>query len=177
MPAPWYVYRVDITSVTIGNSVTSVGDEAFNGCYNMTSVTIGNSVTSIGYRAFNYCTGLTSITIPNSVTSIGDQAFTGCTGLTSITCEAVTPPTCGSICFDEIEESIPLYVPANSVEEYKEADGWKDFTNIQAIQAEALEDITDDQSPITNKLLRDGQIFIQKDNKTFTLDGKEIRSY
>ena len=74
-----------MTSVTIGNSVTSIGERAFYGCSGLTSVTIGNSVTSIGYEAFEDCTGLTSITIPNSVTSIGDRAFLGCTGLTSVT--------------------------------------------------------------------------------------------
>ena len=73
-----------LTSVTIPNSVTSIGDEAFDYCIGLTSVTIGNSVTSIGYEAFS-CTGLTSVTIPNSVTSIGNGAFWDCTGLTSVT--------------------------------------------------------------------------------------------
>ncbi len=54
----------------------------------MTSVTIPNSVTSIGERAFYKCTGLTSVTIPNSVTSIGDRAFGSCSGLTSIKVES-----------------------------------------------------------------------------------------
>ena len=73
-----------LTSVTIPNSVTSIGS-AFSGCTGLTSITIPNSVTSIGGSAFWGCTGLTSITIPNSVTSIGNRAFYECSGLTSVT--------------------------------------------------------------------------------------------
>ena len=73
------------TSVTTGNSVTSIGDKAFYECTSLTSVAIGNSVKTIGESAFQGCSGLTSITIPNSVTSIGEYAFQGCRGLTSVT--------------------------------------------------------------------------------------------
>ncbi len=72
------------TSVTISNSVTSIGVSAFSYCSGLTSVTIPNSVTSIGDGAFLDCSGLTSVTIPNSVTSIGNWAFSDCSGLTSI---------------------------------------------------------------------------------------------
>ena len=65
--------------------VTSIGNNAFEGCSGLTSVTIGNSVTSIGDYAFRSCSGLTSITLPNSVTYIGYEAFRYCSGLTSIT--------------------------------------------------------------------------------------------
>ena len=78
-------YRNSLTSVTIPNSVTSIGYYAFWACRGLTSVTIPNSVTSIGDEAFQYCSGLTSVTIPNSVTSIGDGAFGGCSSLTSVT--------------------------------------------------------------------------------------------
>ena len=64
-------------------SLTSISQEAFNGCSHLTSITIPNSVTSIGSHVFYDCKGLTSITIPNSVTSIGDCAFSNCFGLTS----------------------------------------------------------------------------------------------
>ncbi len=74
-----------MTSVTIPNSVTTIGTKAFYRCSRLTSVTIGNSVTSIGDCAFNECSRLTSVTIPNSVTSIGDYAFEECSGLTSVT--------------------------------------------------------------------------------------------
>ena len=67
-----------LTSVTIPNSVTYIGDYAFWNCESLTSVTIPNSVTSIGGWAFNGCYSLTSVTIPNSVTSIGNYAFQMC---------------------------------------------------------------------------------------------------
>ena len=74
-----------LTSITIPDSVTSIGNDAFSYCESLTSITIPDSVTSIGHYAFYFCTSLTSITIPNSVTSIGTAAFYNCTSLRSIT--------------------------------------------------------------------------------------------
>jgi len=76
---------INLTSITIPNSVTSIGMGGFSLCSNLTSVTIGNGLKNIGEYAFSSCSSLTSITIPNSVTSIGDFAFSGCTSLTSVT--------------------------------------------------------------------------------------------
>ena len=74
-----------LTSITIPNSVTSIGDYAFIDCKSLKNVTIPNSVTRIGGGAFYRCKSLTSITISNSVTSIGEYAFGWCESLTSIT--------------------------------------------------------------------------------------------
>ena len=73
-----------LTSIIIPNSVTSIGDNAFYGCKSLISVTIPEGVTSIGKTAFRNCSGLKSVTIGNSVTSIGEDAFDGCSGLTSV---------------------------------------------------------------------------------------------
>ena len=74
-----------LTSVTIPNSVTSMGHSVFAGCTSLTGVVIPNSVTSIEAAAFAGCTSLTSVIVGNSVTSIRDSAFAGCTNLASVT--------------------------------------------------------------------------------------------
>lgn len=73
-----------LTSITIGNNVTSIRNFAFDDCSSLTSITIPDSVRSIGHNAFWSCSSLTSITIPDSVTSIGDYAFFDCSSLTSV---------------------------------------------------------------------------------------------
>jgi BspA type Leucine rich repeat region (6 copies)/Hint domain len=76
---------ISLVSVSIPNSVGSIGQNAFSGCYNLTSITLSNTLKSIGDSAFSGCSSLTSVTIPNSVTGIGNYAFQFCTGLTSVT--------------------------------------------------------------------------------------------
>lgn len=75
----------DLTSITIPDSVTRIEECVFQGCSGLTSATIPDGITSIGFRAFDSCTSLTSVTIPESVTNIVEYAFSGCTGLTSVT--------------------------------------------------------------------------------------------
>ncbi len=81
-----FVNNTYLTSVTIPNSVTSIGHDAFGGCGNLTYVIFedNSNLTSIGDDAFYGCSSLTSIDIPNSVTSIGDYAFGYCSSLTSV---------------------------------------------------------------------------------------------
>ena len=117
-----------MTSIEIGNSVTSIGNDAFYGCNRLTSIEIGNSVTSIGEGAFTYCYDLTSIVIGNSVTSIGNNAFNGCTSLTKITCLATNPPTISADTFSNYEAE--LCVPTGCKVEYESVEYWKNFTNI-----------------------------------------------
>ncbi len=161
-------------SVTIPNSVTSIGDAAFEGCTGLTSMTIPNSVKTIGEGAFFFCTGLTSMTIGNGVTSIGEWAFHGCTGLTSMTVEATNPPLCVNYYgagLDMPNYDIPLYVPAGSVDAYKAADEWKNFTNIQAILATGVNEAAAEKSEVKKIIDRNGIIYIEKDGTRYFLNG------
>ena len=132
-----------LTSVTIPSSVTTIGGGAFSDCTNLTSVSIPSSVTFIGRSAFSGCTGLTSVTIPNSVTYIDDSAF-DCSNLLSIYVEGETPPSIlpdvteywsdenGS--FQSVDKkTCVLYVPKGCKSAYENAEGWKDFQNIEEV--------------------------------------------
>ncbi|MDR0367671.1 MAG: leucine-rich repeat domain-containing protein [Bacteroidales bacterium] len=110
-------------------SVTAIGDWAFAWCYGLTSVTIPNSVTTIGDYAFYTCHRLTSVTVGYSVTVIGDEAFGLCSGLTEIHVKAKTPPQINEYTFMGVSTAIAVYV-CTEVEDYRNAEYWKNFTNI-----------------------------------------------
>ena len=75
----------NLTSVTLPNSLSLIRDQAFKDCTSLASVSFGNSLTTIGCESFENCSALRSVTIPNSVTTISEYAFFGCTQLTSVT--------------------------------------------------------------------------------------------
>ena len=128
-----FAHDIGLRSLVIPDSVITIGSSAFFSCTGLTSVTIGNSVESILPSAFSGCSNLTSITIPSSVTSIGTTALLNCTSLTSITCLATTPPTLSANAFNNTN-NCPIYVPASSVNTYKNATRWSSYASrIQAI--------------------------------------------
>ena len=101
----------------------------------MTSVTIPNSVTSIGDWAFSECSGLTSVTIPNSVTSIGDWAFDCCDNLKNVYCYSEEVPSTNVWIFNGTYiENATLHVPASAIEAYKTTAPWSGFGTIKAIE-------------------------------------------
>ena len=169
-------YCSSLTSVTLPNSVTSIGSSVFYNCSKLTSITIPNSITSIGSSAFFNCSKLTSITIPNSVTSIGSSAFSWCESLKEVICYAEKVPEMGkNVFYNTPQNKATLYVLADALEDYKAAEQWKEFCTILPIQ-ETENDLECIISPSANthKFVRNGQIIIIRDGKTYNAQGAVI---
>ena len=121
-----------LTSVSIPTGVTEISNYTFSGCTGLTSVEIPGSVTSIGYSAFEGCSRLTSITIPDGVTSINKEAFKDCNNLATVTSLMKEPCKMGSSVFSgNTLYKGTLYVPKGTVNKYKVAEGWKEFSHIE----------------------------------------------
>lgn len=165
-----------LTSVNISNNVNSIGGSAFRGCTSLTSLVIPNSVLTVGVFAFEACSSLTSVTIGNSVTTIGSEAFYKCNSLEVVICLAQMPPTMEQNVFRSVDCSkIPLYVPEESINAYKAAEQWKDFTNIFAINTEDIKQICSVPKEASRKFLHNGQVLILRDDRTYNMQGQQVK--
>ena len=159
------------TSVTIPANVTTLGDNVFHACNSLTTIEVSStnpnysslngvlynkdqtilfeypkgktntsfeipeSVTSIGKYAFYYAS-FSSIVIPSNVATIEESAFAICRDLKTITCYATNPPLLNGTIFSQVSKTACfLKVPAESISLYQNADQWKEFSTIQAIQS------------------------------------------
>ena len=126
-----YVYRNSVQKIELPNSVTSIGDYAFNTCFSLASITIPNSVTSIGKDAFDYCCSLASITIPNSVTSIGNYAFSSCYSVAfyDFSNHTSVPTLSNTNAFTNIASDCQIRVPSSLVDTWKAATNWSTYAD------------------------------------------------
>ena len=157
-----------------------IAQDAFDECTALTSVTLPNSVTHIVDRAFSSCDSLTSVTIGSGVVSIGYCAFDRCFALDKIYCYSIIPPTVNDWTFRDDEQYTyryyaTLYVPEEALLDYKVHDIWGLFANIVPIATASVEN-THSQSPISNcqKILRNGQLIIVRDDVEYNAVGQEI---
>ena len=148
----------NLSAITLSSGLTSIGTGLFENCEALTSMpalpaairaipsgtfrksglqgalVIPSTIREIGSNAFWNCTGLTSVYM-NSVVKLEDIAFSGCTSLQSITIDQPLPPAVGDTkCFDDTN-NCPIYVPALSINTYKQHSGLSKYADrIQAIQ-------------------------------------------
>lgn len=127
-----------LESVDIPNSVVSMASTfsvwqgVFGYCIELRSVTIGSGLKEIPGCCFGLCGKLTDIKIGENVTAIGSQAFNGCQSLKRVKCLSPNPATIlnGQAFSQQTLETGELLVPEEALQAYKDAEYWKDFTNI-----------------------------------------------
>lgn len=127
-----------LTDVEVPMSVELIRDNSFQGCSALVNVNIPRNIRYIGNNTFYGCSKLTSITLPFALLpsnysnsyNLGDRFLVNTTTLASIRCEATLPPVVRSESFYSVKKTIPVYVPQASIQLYKTANYWKDFTNI-----------------------------------------------
>lgn len=143
-----FINCAGLKKVVLPNTITSIGDQAFKGCFELNSINIPESVTEIKTKVFENCESLEKIVIPKSVKKIGAGLFFNCLSLKSVIMEAETPPSIEvTFAYKYIQFDIydifstyelfsdlvyaPIYVPAGSVETYKNTYQW---SNMQILQ-------------------------------------------
>ena len=140
---------VNITSVNLAEGLVAIGTNAFDGCSKLLSIDIPEGVTAIYNCAFRNCQRLLSVSLPSSMTfidsytfqncwdlknvvipanttQIGKYAFSNCYSLKSMVVSSSTPPVFGET---TLNDACTIFVPNNSVETYKAADGWSTYAS------------------------------------------------
>ena len=164
-----------LESVTFaGKALREIDDWAFYNCHTLKNITIPEGVTSIGKAAFFDCSYLKEITLPSTVQTIADNAFGQCQKVAKMTVNAMTPPIVEAETFEDIDRSIPLYVPIGTALQYKAADYWCEFFNVIEYNAPSAIDNILSSTANTRKILRNGQLLIIRDGKTYNAMGQEM---
>lgn len=151
----------------VPETVSAIGDQAFESCCAMTSVKLNDSLLSIGEKAFAYCHGLNSVEIPDKVKTVGNDAFlycnnlrtliigssverlgyhvlsSDCRNLTEIRCRSLNPPIASDDTFSDYNYSATLRVPSSSISSYRNAENcWHRFNYIIGLDDIVAESIT-----------------------------------
>lgn len=123
----------NLADIIFHDNVTTIGDFAFYSCSSLTSITIPDSITKIGDYAFYGCSNLANLSIGDGLIQIGHEAFGICSELIRIDMNTTTPPAMFSDTFNNCGSDLKVYVPSESLEEYKATDYWKDLDIVEAL--------------------------------------------
>ena len=157
-----------------GSALWRIGSWAFYNCHQLEHLTIPEGVNEIGDAAFYGCTYLQDMTLPSTVREIGDNGFALCAKIQKIHVKSTTPPAIKAKTFFDVNRRIPVNVPDEVVDAYKNDLYWSGFD----IQGEskapsAVENITTSTAN-TQKIIRDGQLLIIRDGKTYNAQGAAL---
>jgi hypothetical protein len=170
--------------IRVKDGVKTINSSAFYSCFAITTVELPNSVEKVGSNAFVNCDAVETLIVGSGLKETDMYAFS-MTNLKNVVCMAVTPPDLGMNSFYATNVSAAtLYVPDESLEAYKTAPQWKNFGNKKPLSqipagiidgGTGIDQITNNPSPMTNKVIKDGQILILHGEKVYTVDGQAVK--
>lgn len=165
-----FSYCTLLKSISFPNSVSYIGDGAFMACESLSILIIPIGLTQIEEGAFGGCTNLKTVYLPNSITSICKLGFYGL-GLIyggDFYCYASEVPSLGDTAFyvPSYKHKGTLHVPAGSIDDYRNAEQWKDFGNIVAI--------TDEEQYPTAIIHIKSDDYLQKNPTIYSLNGQQL---
>ncbi len=167
-----FFFARDLREVSVPGTVKVIFDTTFEGCSFLHKLTLNEGIEEIEGGAFFFCETLHAITIPNSVKKIGENAFAACICLTEVTigtglktlygtfssqnriekvtCLSLEPPVLNEKSFtDKVYDNAELFVPYNSIEDYKRFPFWRNFKKISSFDAPPKPVTPDPPTPVT----------------------------
>ena len=123
-----------LEKVTMTDAVTEIWSQAFEGCRKLKEINLSENLETLPFSCFSWCDSLKSITLPHSLKAIRSGAFKECHNLKAITCMAWEPPTWDdeTVFASDVLSTATLTVPKSSYNDYKNADcAWSAFNTIK----------------------------------------------
>ena len=140
-------------------------------------------VTAVSPRALDEHHNITSLDLPSGISSVNDNSFSESETLNSLIIRAEVPPVVYDKNWQEVSDTdlfnskriVNVYVPDGSVQAYKDDSNWGKRPIFPISQYQAIDQITNDELRMTNKVIRDGQLVIERNGKTYNAQGAEVR--
>ena len=165
-----------LSAVTFaGKNLEAIGDWAFYNCHNLRQIALPEGLQEIGTAAFYGCTFLSDLTIPSTTQKIAENAFALCAKMAKMYVNALVPPAIEEKTFEDVDRSIPVFVPKGTLERYQGDRYWSEFFNITEYDAPTgILNASAQGEDNARKVLRNGQVLIIRGDQTYTVLGDKL---
>ena len=161
--------------VFAGNNLETIGDWAFYNCHDLKKINLPEGVQEVGKAAFFNCTYLSELTIPSTMQRIADNGFGACAKMQRMYVNALVPPAIEEKTFEDVDRSIPVFVPKGTLERYQGDRYWSEFFNITEYDAPTgILNASAQGEDNARKVLRNGQVLIIRGDQTYTVLGDKL---
>lgn len=135
----FYQCRFDGT-LTLSPNLVYIETGIFTECYYFTNIVIPEGITGIGGDAFDFLHLPTELTLPSTLQDIEDYAFCHMNNLEQMTVKSIYPPYMDENTFMLTDRNIPIYIPMGTIDDYRNADYWSEFTNFIEVDFESVDE-------------------------------------